>query len=125
MNHESKCSTLHGHRYKVEIEATAPDLDQIGRVIDFSVLKERVGSWLDLHWDHTEIIYSEDTQALYGLSMIPRRKATFVAQFNPTAENMADYLLRQVCPTQLAGTGVTVTRIRVWETPNCFAEAKL
>lgn len=35
VNHESKCATLHGHRYKVEIVAAAPGLDSLGRVIDF------------------------------------------------------------------------------------------
>lgn len=124
-NHESKCSTLHGHRYKVEIEATAPDLDQIGRVIDFSVLKAKIGTWLDEHWDHNVVVWYQDTETLAALRTIPRKKEPWVAGWNPTAENMANFLLRVVAPNELATTGVTVTRVTVWETPNCYARATL
>jgi 6-pyruvoyltetrahydropterin/6-carboxytetrahydropterin synthase len=125
VNHESKCATLHGHRYKVEITARARVLDTIGRVIDFSVLKQQVGGWLDEHWDHNVILFEQDYDTVKALREIPKKKPPFVASWNPTAENMADHLLRVVCPEVLAGSGVTVEKIRVWETPNCFAEATL
>lgn len=125
MNHESKCATLHGHRYKVEIEATAPDLDSIGRVIDFSILKQKIGSWMDEHWDHTTIVCQEDTATIQGLHMMPKYKEPWLSPWNPTAENMASYLLKEVCPEQLKGTDVTVCRVTVWETPNCKAVASL
>lgn len=124
MNHESKCATLHGHRYVVEVEATAPELDSIGRVIDFSVLKQKIGTWLDDNWDHNVILFYKDTETVEALKTIPRKKEPFVAPFNPTAENMARFLLEDICPVLLMDTSVTVTKIRVWETPNCFAEAK-
>jgi 6-pyruvoyltetrahydropterin/6-carboxytetrahydropterin synthase len=125
MNHESKCASLHGHRYKVEVEATAQDLDGIGRVIDFSVLKARIGNWLDDHWDHTVIIFKDDEQTLQALHGAPSKKPVFVSDWNPTAENMAEYLLRTICPSLLDGSSVVVTRVVVWETPNCKAEARL
>lgn len=123
-NHESKCATLHGHRYRCEFTAQGT-LDSIGRVIDFSVLKERIGSWLDEHWDHNVIVFEHDVETIVALSSIPRKKEPWVAPFNPTAENMAQYLLDEVCPKVLSGTGVSVTKVVVWETPNCFAEASL
>lgn len=123
--HESKCASLHGHRYRVEIEAKADKLDSVGRVIDFSVLKEKIGGWIDQFWDHTTIVWDQDTETLKALRWIPKYKEPFAAPWNPTAENMAEYLLTQVCPVVLVDTGVIVTRIRVWETPNCFAEAVL
>jgi len=125
MNHESKCATLHGHRYKVEITASAPELDSIGRVIDFSILKAKIGTWLDENWDHNVIVWDKDTSTVRLLRDAPRKKDPWVAPFNPTAENMADYLLHQVCYRELSGTGVTVTKVRVWETPNCYADAEL
>ena len=42
LGHEGKCKNLHGHRYSAEITVTAPDLDGLGRVIDFGVIKEKV-----------------------------------------------------------------------------------
>lgn len=124
-NHESKCATLHGHRYVVEVVATAPELDSIGRVIDFSVLKEKIGSWIDEKWDHTTLVYKDDSETHDALLKCPRYKEPFVCEFNPTAENMARYLLNEICPKLLAGTSVTVVKIKLWETPNCFAEATL
>lgn len=125
MNHESKCATLHGHRYKVEIEATAPDLDGVGRVIDFSVLKAKIGTWLDENWDHTSIVWEEDAKTAFALRQIPQKKPPFITDWNPTAENMAIYLLKVICPRELSGYGVTVTMVKVWETPNCYAIASL
>lgn len=123
MNHESKCASLHGHRYKVELTAAAASLDGIGRVIDFSVLKAKIGTWLDDNWDHTAIIYAEDEQTIKALHAAPSFKPIFTSEWNPTAENMALYLLEVVCPRELEGTGVKVTKVVVWETPNCFATA--
>lgn len=125
MNHESKCATLHGHRYKVEITAKADELDLIGRVVDFSVLKARVGGWIDLHWDHTTIIFHEDEKTLAGLATVPGFKPIYVADWNPTAENMAWHLLHVVCPLILDDLPITVVRVVVHETPNCSAEVSL
>jgi 6-pyruvoyltetrahydropterin/6-carboxytetrahydropterin synthase len=125
LNHESKCATLHGHRYKVEVTATAQELDSLGRVIDFSVLKEKIGAWIDQNWDHTSLIYRADERTLKALGDVPSTKEIFVADWNPTAENIADYLLRTVCPRELKGTNVQVISVTVWETPNCKAEARL
>ena len=125
VNHESKCATLHGHRYVCEFVATADKLDDIGRVIDFSVLKEKLGGWLDEKWDHNSILYVEDKETISALKSIPRKKDPFITNWNPTAENMAAFLLTNVCPELLKGTGVTVTKVIVWETPNCKAESSI
>jgi len=125
MKHESKCATLHGHRYKVEITAEASQLDPVGRVIDFSVLKDRIGGWIEERWDHTTLLNHEDTEVLEAVKKFPGFKQPFALPYNPTAERMAAYLLCTVCPPLMAGTGVTVTKIKIWETPNCWAECEL
>ena len=56
-DHESECRNLHGHNYVVFLTAasTSDDpLDKLGRVIDFGVLKEKFGAWIDEWWDHDE-----------------------------------------------------------------------
>lgn len=124
-NHESKCGTLHGHRYVLEVTATAPELDQLGRVIDFSVLKEKIGTWIDDQWDHTTLVFQDDHQTHNALLSMPRFKPPYVCAFNPTAENMAHHLLHEIIPFLMLGTGVQVTKLKLWETPNCFAEVTL
>src|SRR6056300_1785180 len=120
MNHESKCANLHGHRYKAEIHATSTNLDSIGRVIDFSVIKSEVGDWIDNFWDHTSIIYEKDHSTISALYKVPRNKEFFISKFNPTAENMAKYLLLEVCPKLLAKYGIVVNKVVIHETPTCY-----
>lgn len=125
LGHESKCANPHGHNYVIWIEAEAP-LDSLGRVIDFSVLKQKVGGWLEEKWDHTFLVNKHDDEMLAALESVKtRKKDHFVCDFNPTAENMAEYLLKTVCPEVLKDTGVTAVKITIWETENCTAEAKL
>lgn len=125
LGHEGKCNHPHGHEYRYEIEAAADALDSIGRVIDFSVIKAKIGSWIDANWDHNFICFQDDFLMIAGLYVVKSGKDPFILPMNPTAENLAEYLLRVVCPRELSGTNVTVTRVRVWETQNCYAEAKL
>lgn len=119
--HESKCNNLHGHNYVAYFHAEAPELDALGRVIDFGVLKARIGAWIDAEWDHGFIHHADDLEAVRALAEIPAQK-TYALAANPTAENMAEHLLTEVCPKVLAGTGVTVTKVVLWETENCFVE---
>lgn len=124
--HENKCANLHGHNYVAFFHAHAPTLDSIGRVIDFSVLKHRIGSWIDEAWDHSFLFWEKDQDLWKAFSreeLITTRHYT--CSFNPTAENMAHYLLNKVCPTVLADTEVMVHKVVLWETENCFAEASL
>ncbi len=67
MRHESKCAHLHGHNYVAFFTASA-QLDDVGRVIDFSVIKERVGGWIDEFWDHGFVLNEEDEGAIQSVS---------------------------------------------------------
>ena len=121
MGHEGKCAHLHGHNYVALITAAAPGLDQVGRVIDFAVIKERVGGWIEQQWDHGVIYNAADQEVARALDCIPNQKR-FALNGNPTAENLAEYLLRVACPSVLRDTGVRVTKVTLWETENCYAE---
>lgn len=97
----------------------------MGRVIDFSVLKERVGGWILANWDHGFVVASHDGDARRAIAAfmsggLPQK--TFVLDRNPTAENMARHLALEVAPRVLEGTGVRVVKIVLEETENCFAE---
>lgn len=129
LGHESKCSHLHGHNYVALFHARASELDVVGRVIDFSVLKEKLGGWIDKHWDHGFIcnLADKETMALLQSASVwfPNGQKKYAMPANPTAENMAEYLLRVVAPEVMAGTGVDVVKVTLWETENCFAEVSL
>ncbi len=124
MEHESKCRNLHGHRYAVEASFAAAGLDALGRVIDFGAVRELLGGWIDLYWDHATILCEAD-RALGEAITAKTGQTVFYLPRNPTAENMAHYLLNDICPRLFSGKDVACTRIRLYETPNCYAEAAL
>lgn len=122
--HESKCAHLHGHNYRIHFEVTAnTQLDKVGRVLDFSVIKERLCMWLEDNWDHRFLIWCDDYMSEVLKLVDPM--GVVVVPFNPTAENMAEYLLNVVCPSQLEGLDVTVLRVLIDETRKCSVSAAL
>jgi len=122
--HEGKCRYLHGHNFVAFLTAAADDLDAVGRVIDFGVLKERVGGWIERAWDHGFLVWQDDAEARRALALVDGQK-TYLLGANPTAENIADHLLRVVGPDALAGTGVRLVKVTLYETENGIAEATL
>jgi 6-pyruvoyltetrahydropterin/6-carboxytetrahydropterin synthase len=118
MEHESKCKHLHGHRYVVEATFAASKLDPLGRVVDFGVIKERLGAWIDEHWDHATILHERDRPLGEAIASHTHQQI-FYLKNNPTAENMAAYLLEEICPTLFADCGVRCTQVALHETPNC------
>jgi 6-pyruvoyltetrahydropterin/6-carboxytetrahydropterin synthase len=123
-NHEGKCSSVHGHNYVVHFHVSAEQLDEVGRVIDFAAIKQRLGGWIDQHWDHGFLCYKEDETLRDILSAIPGQKV-FIMDVNPTAENLARHLLTVVGPAQLAGTNARLVKVELWETENSRAEVTL
>lgn len=124
LGHEGGCANLHGHNYTAEFYTTTKDLDEIGRVMDFGEIKHRLGGWIEKYLDHAFIVSKDDLEALYALDQIAGQKL-FVMPCNPTAENIAGYLLTAVCPTLLWDTDVVITRVRLSETENCFVEVEI
>jgi len=118
--HESKCSHLHGHNYRIYLTVEAEQLDTVGRVMDFSVIKDKFVVWLEINWDHKFLIWEKDPFAptLKELDS----EGTVVVGFNPTAENMGQYLINVIGPQQLAGTNVKLVKVNIEETRKCSVE---
>jgi 6-pyruvoyltetrahydropterin/6-carboxytetrahydropterin synthase len=122
--HESKCRAFHGHRYVAEISCRAESLDRNGRVVDFGVIKELVGGWIDQHWDHTAILMRGDTDpacVAVAETNAAAGRPVYWMEVPPTAECMVQELAT-IANELLAPSGVEVVRIRLWETPNGAAE---
>ncbi|MBI1274369.1 6-carboxy-5,6,7,8-tetrahydropterin synthase [bacterium] len=118
--HESKCRHVHGHRYVVEASFSAPELDKIGRVVDFGILKEKLQTWIDANWDHTIILHQDDKE-LGRFIDGHTGQTSFYMPCNPTAENMAAFLA-ELCRKELfASEGIELVSLKLFETPNCSA----
>ena len=120
--HESKCAHLHGHNYRIYLTVEADQLDTVGRVMDFSVIKDKFVIWLEVNWDHKFLIWEKDPFAPTLKELDP--EGTVVVGFNPTAENMGQYLINVIGPQQLAGTNVKLVKVNIEETRKCSVEVQ-
>lgn len=119
VGHEGKCKNLHGHGYRITFTCESDGLDSVGRVIDFGVIKTKLCMWLEDNWDHKTILWEKDPGITLLKSIEP--DSIVPVPFNPTAENIAEYLVRDVGPYQLYGTGVKLVSVLVEETRKCSA----
>lgn len=127
--HGGKCQHLHGHRYVAEVSCRSGELDEMGAVVDFGLIKQLVGTWVDENWDHNTCYYGGDAymEALdrahsefWAKSQEGPEREWYVMGSAPTAENLAERLYG-VAKKLLAEHGIQVVRIDLWETPNCRA----
>ena len=122
LRHGGKCEFFHGHNYTAEFYVTGNTTDDVGRVIDFAELKRRFKGWIDDHWDHGFLLCHEDENGIAAARQVQPTRY-YLLPYNPTAENLARYLLEEICPQLLEGTGVAASRVVIWETDEACAEA--
>ena len=128
-SHKSQCRNLHGHRYAIEITLTGEIIRQEnasenGMVMDFSDVKAIAREAVVDLWDHAFLVYKGDTDVLQFLQSLPNHK-TVVMESVPTAENMAAEAFRILnsCYKDLYGNHLRLERVRLYETPNSWADA--
>ncbi len=127
-DHLSQCRHLHGHRYVLEITLSGEIIDAAGRpdtgmVMDFSQLKALAQQHLVDGWDHAFLVYAQDKAVVDFLATLPGHK-TVVLPRVPTAENLASIAFATLAPVYRGsfGAGLQLQRLRLFETPNCWAE---
>ena len=91
------CNRLHGHNWKVEVEASSAQLDELGMVIDFKVIKQLAKKVTD-QLDHR------------FLNEIPPFDT-----INPTAENLAAWIYKGIA-SELQVPHVRIEAVTLWET---------
>ena len=128
-NHRSLCRHLHGHRYALEVTlsgdvvATRGDARE-GMVLDFSEVKEIATRVIVDVWDHAFLAWRDDHVVLDFLATLPDHR-TVVFAAPPTAEHLAQAAFDLLAPAYRReyGAQLTLERVRLYETPNCWADA--
>ena len=106
--YEGACERLHGDNYRVVVAIRAETVDSTGMVVDFKIFKGALREVIGI-LDHRCL---NDDIPDFGEGAL-----------NPTAENMAEYLLNTIAPRWLTEP-LVCTRVVVRETPNCWAEVR-
>lgn len=119
VGHENKCKYLHGHNYRFHFTVEAEELDQVGRVLDFGVIKEKLAKWIENHYDHKFLVWAKDPLLNQLQEVSP--ESIYIVDFNPTAENIAKDFVLNIAPGQLKGTGCKLVKLEIEETRKCSA----
>ena len=127
-DHRSLCRHLHGHRYVLEVtvagDVTLQDGNpRNGMVLDFSEVKSVMRSTIVDIWDHAFLVYRGDEQIRDFLDSLPDHR-TVVLDVVPTAENLAAEAFRLLAPriAELCEKSLRLENLRLYETPNCWAD---
>ena len=127
--HKSQCKNLHGHRYAIEITLSGDIIkneyaSENGMVMDFSDVKAIAKSAVVDVWDHAFLVYQHDTDVLNFLNSLPQHK-TVVFPTVPTAENMAAeaFKILKTKYQDTYGNHLKLEKVRLYETPNNWADA--
>ena len=91
-----KCESLHGHNFTVEVAVESEDLDELGMVVDFRLLKAKTRAILD-NLDHRY------------LNELP-----FFRETNPSSESLASYIFAEIA-RQVDQGSRRVSWVSVWE----------
>ena len=128
-DHKSQCRHLHGHRYVLEVTLAGNIIERPGdpangMVMDFSDVKSLANEHVVAKWDHAFLVYSGDSAVVDFLSTIPGHKTVTLDRI-PTAENLADEAFRilDAVYRDTYGNELRLERVRLYETPNCWADA--
>jgi len=96
------CAVLHGHNWKVDVYVQGDQLDELGMLIDFTVLKASVGRLMN-ELDHTDLnTHSEFSDE------------------NPTSERIAKFLYRRLA-VDAENENYKISKVTVHETPGSMA----
>jgi 6-pyruvoyltetrahydropterin/6-carboxytetrahydropterin synthase len=128
-NHQSQCRHLHGHRYALEVTLAgdvicAPGEAHDGMVMDFSEVKSIAKRAIVDAWDHAFLAWRDDSVVLDFLATLPGHR-TVVFEAPPTAEHLARtaFSVLDRAYRDEYGNHLRLERVRLYETPNCWADA--
>lgn len=99
--YRGKCEGVHGHNWKVEVEVGGETLDDVGLLMDFSILKKYLRN----------VIEPLDHVMLNDVDGFRDR--------NPSSEHIARHIFDRM--SEMLPAGVSMITVTVWESENAKA----
>lgn len=96
VGYDGPCKNLHGHNWEVRIGIICEKTDELGLTIDFGIVKNDLNSIID-KLDHTLLNDLE-----------------YFSNCNPTSENIAKYLYREL-QNKINRGGCRISEVEIWE----------
>ncbi|MDR3124354.1 MAG: 6-carboxytetrahydropterin synthase QueD [Endomicrobium sp.] len=103
--YKGKCENLHGHNWKIKAVFCGTKLDKTGMLIDFNYIKKHLEKII-LYLDHKFLNEIEPFDKI-----------------NPTAENLASFILEQL--KSIETENAKVCEVEVWESQSSCAIASI
>ena len=100
------CNRMHGHNWKVEVEVSGTELDKMGMLVDFKMIKKATKEITE-RLDH------------YYINDI----APFT-EINPTAEHLAKYFFEEL-QKLITAPNTKINQVTLWETERACATYSL
>jgi 6-pyruvoyltetrahydropterin/6-carboxytetrahydropterin synthase len=93
-------------------------------VADFAGVKSIVQQHIVALWDHAFLAYANDTVVIDFLNSLDDHR-TVIFDAPPTAEHLALSAFRKLLSafTEVYGARLCLEQVRIYETPNCWADA--
>ena len=98
--YDGKCARLHGHNWTVEAVVVGSELDGLGMLVDFKILKAELNRVL-AEFDHR---FLNELEAF--------------SQENPTAENLARKIFERLKTSDIFSGAAKLHAVKVCESPN-------
>ena len=98
--YDGKCARLHGHNWEVVAIVRGEKLDELGMLIDFKIVKAELKKVLDV-FDHR---FLNELESFAGE--------------NPTAENIARKIFKQLAANEVFNDSIKLHAVRVHESSN-------
>lgn len=98
-NYPGKCANLHGHNWIVEVIVQGEKLNELGILVDFKILKEKLN----------QILAELDHKYLNELEIF--------AEQNPTAENLAKEIFDEFSMADIFNDDTKLKAVKIQESP--------
>ncbi|MFA5332485.1 MAG: 6-carboxytetrahydropterin synthase [Methanoregula sp.] len=112
--YKGKCANLHGHRWKIEVWMEGEPDTKTGILIDYNTIKKVIGKY-----DHQVILNRDDPM----VPCLEKFQHVLTTPGDPTSERLARIFTDEInAAGREENPAARVRMLRVWESPNCYAE---